>query len=98
MPVHEREEIIKIAHEVFISASNALIVRYLRAVIALMFGSLVGIGGCLWFAFTVYENTQLASKDRWTATMAFIAERERLHVNPGYVPVDIETIQHKYIQ
>jgi hypothetical protein len=97
MPVHEREEIVRIAHEVFIASSNALIVRYLKAVVLLMFSSLVGIGACLWFAFNVYSSTQEVVKDRWTGTMTFVAERERMLSNPGYVPIDTDEIQKKYM-
>ena len=97
MPEHDREEIVRIAHEVFIQASNALIVRYLRAVILLMFSSLIGIAGCLWFAFNVYNSTQVVVKDRWTGTMSFVSERERILLNPGYVPVDTDKIQNKYM-
>lgn len=93
MPIHEREEIVKIALEVYHNETNANVVRYLKVIVFFLFGNAaVVIGGVLWLT-SLHSRTVSVASDRWTGTMEYVSESNRVQLNPTYKFVPVREIQ-----
>ena len=100
MPDRQREEIIDIVKEAIKSEIDARIVRALVWIIGVGLANFAAIVTGVWMFWTVSQRVEdsrdIAIHDRWTGTMAVMAEYERKNLTTGYVPVDILEIQKKY--
>jgi len=96
MPEEERQQLMDLVHEAVESAINKRVVAILRWVVGVGCANCVAILAGLWMFWDAQHSAKVATVDRWTGTMEYIAEMHRLQLNEGYDPVDINMIREKY--
>ena len=97
MPDHERDEIIAIVKDCIKAEINSRIVTALGWIIGVGLANFAAIVTGIWLFWNVSQSIEATKnnvvRDRWTGSMAVVAELHRQHLNPTYLPIDVRKIQ-----